>query len=101
MKDLENQNSNERTRVYLERDVRWTVTAVSTVAAAILLIGAIACLYAVRTPKIRLALIACFTILFAVSIAAMTTARRAEVFGATAAYAAVLVVFVSGDLGSS
>jgi hypothetical protein len=30
-----------------------------------------------------------------------TNARRAEVFAATAAYAAVLVVFVSGDLGGS
>ena len=31
----------------------------------------------------------------------LTSARRAEVFGATAAYAAVLVVYVSGSLGPS
>jgi hypothetical protein len=35
------------------------------------------------------------------SVALCTNARKAEVFAATAAYAAVLVVFVSGDLGGT
>jgi hypothetical protein len=30
----------------------------------------------------------------------LTNARRAEIFGSTAAYAAVLVVFVSSNLGN-
>jgi hypothetical protein len=46
-----------------------------------------------------LGLLTVFTLLFAGSIGLLTNARRAEVFAATAAYAAVLVVFVSGDLG--
>ena len=40
-----------------------------------------------------------FTTLFAASVGILTNARRAEVFGATAAYAAVLVVFVSSTGG--
>jgi hypothetical protein len=37
---------------------------------------------------------------FAGSLALFTNARRQDVFAATAAYAAVLVVFISGNLGS-
>ncbi|KAH9908475.1 hypothetical protein F4778DRAFT_717352 [Xylariomycetidae sp. FL2044] len=52
-------------------------------------------------PNTTLGLIAMFVALFAVAIVVMTNARRAEVFGACAAYAAVLVVFVSGDFAGS
>jgi hypothetical protein len=38
-----------------------------------------------------------FTAAFALSITLLTGASRPEIFAATAAYAAVLVVFVSGD----
>jgi hypothetical protein len=86
---------------FQERHVIWTVAIISTVVAAILLIGAILTLYFVTRPARRLALIAAFTILFALSVSLLTNARRAEMFAATAAYAAVLVVFVSGNLGSS
>ncbi|CAH0025574.1 unnamed protein product [Clonostachys rhizophaga] len=48
---------------------------------------------------LKLGLIALFTILFAFAIPLVTNARRAELFGACAAYAAVLVVFISGGLG--
>ena len=44
-----------------------------------------------------MALIGIFTVLFAGSVGLLTAASRAEVFAATAAYAAVLVVFVSGN----
>ncbi|CAG5150508.1 uncharacterized protein ALTATR162_LOCUS2684 [Alternaria atra] len=73
----------------------------STILAALLLIGAIVVLYKVTSPDWRLGLIATFTTLFAGSVGLLTNARRAELFAATAAYAAVLVVFVSGDLGNS
>ncbi|KAI8937238.1 hypothetical protein NX059_006447 [Plenodomus lindquistii] len=73
----------------------------STFLAALLLIGAIVVLYTVRSPDWRLGLIAAFTTVFAGSVGLLTNARRAELFAATAAYAAVLVVFVSGDLGNS
>lgn len=42
-----------------------------------------------------------FTSLFGVIIGLLTNARRAEVFASTAAYTAVLVVYVSTNLGPS
>lgn len=75
------------------------VATLSIFLAAVLLIGAIVALYIVRSPKRKLGIVAGFTVGFAGSVGLLTNARRAEVFGATAAYAAVLVVFVSGNLG--
>ena len=79
----------------------WAVAVISIVLAAILLIGAITSLYFVTMPAARLGMISAFTVLFALSVGVMTNSKRAEVFAATAAYAAVLVVFVSGNLGNS
>ncbi|CEI70987.1 hypothetical protein FVEN_g9651 [Fusarium venenatum] len=76
------------------------ISWLSTILAALLLIGAILVLYNTNSDNLKLGLIALFTVLFSASIGLLTNAKRAEVFGATAAYAAVLVVFVSGDLGS-
>jgi hypothetical protein len=53
--------------------------------AALLLIGAIVVLYNIKTDDLKLGLIALFTIIFAASVGLLTNARRAEVFGATAA----------------
>lgn len=75
------------------------VNTVSVVLAAALLFGAIYNLYYVDQDQVKLGLIAVYTLAFALSVSVMSNARRAEVFGASAAYAAVLVVFVSGDLG--
>lgn len=75
------------------------VAVISVITSAALLVGAIVSLYIVQEPKLRLAMISGFTALFALSVALMTNARKSEVFAATAAYAAVLVVFVSGSLG--
>ena len=52
-----------------------------------------------RNP-VKLGLIAGYTVAFAMTIGLVTNARRAEIFGACAAYAAVLVVFVSGNLAN-
>jgi hypothetical protein len=51
--------------------------------------------------KLRLGLVALFTSLFGVIIGLLTNARRAELFASTAAYTAVLVVYVSANLGPS
>lgn len=40
-----------------------------------------------------------FTAIFTTINSLRTNARRAEIFSSTAAYATVLVVFVSGNLG--
>jgi hypothetical protein len=87
------------TAIYENSHVIRTVAVLSMILAAILLIGAIVNLYFVSNLKAILGLVAMYTTLFASSVALCTNARRAEVFAATAAYAAVLVVFVSGNLG--
>lgn len=91
----------DRTGHYQERHVVWTVAIISTIIAAVLLVGAIAGLYVEQRPKARLGMIAAFTAAFALSVILLTNARRAEVFAGTAAYAAVLVVFVSGNLAGT
>lgn len=99
------------------------ISYLSTILATLLLVGAILVLYKVNNNDIRLGLIALFTVIFAASVGLLTNGSMAEVFGATAAsvipfsiqidilhpsgkgsellthnsYAAVLVVFVSGD----
>jgi uncharacterized PurR-regulated membrane protein YhhQ (DUF165 family) len=76
------------------------IVGTAVLLAASLLEGAIISLYLITNPNIQLGLIALFTSLFATTLALLTNARLAEMFGATAAYAAVLVVFISGSLGS-
>jgi len=86
--------------VYSEDCVTQLVTFISVTIAAILLNGSIVGLYFARSSGTRLGMITAFTVLFALSMAFFTNARRAEAFAATAAYAAVLVVFISGNLVS-
>lgn len=71
----------------------------SVLVAAVLLVGSIVTLYFVQKPGTKLALVIIFIVLFAGALGLMTNANRDSVFGGTAAYAAVLVVFVSGNLG--
>lgn len=89
----------DRTTFYKNKHVVRTVATISMIIAAVLLISAIVSLHVVQDTKWKLGLVATYTLLFALCVATLTNARRAEVFAATAAYAAVLVVFVSGDLG--
>jgi len=84
-----------------ERKIQRVGLVVSILLSAILLIGAISCLYMVtnKSKSLILGMIVLFTCLFACVVGLLTNARRAEVFGSTAAYAAVLVVFVSNPPG--
>jgi hypothetical protein len=91
----------DRTTVYKRQYVAWTAAAISMLSAAVLLIVAIASLYNVESVNAKLGMVAAYTVLFALSIALLTNARRGEIYSAAAAYAAVLVVFISGNLGSS
>lgn len=85
---------------YASQTVTRIITSVSIIGATLLLEAAIVTLYLVTNDRIRFVLIAIFISLFGAAISLLSNARRAEMFAATAAYAAVLVVFVSGDLGS-
>ena len=96
-----NQNTDNGVKYYSATVVRRIVTGFSIVLAALLLEGAIVALYLVTSPHVKLGLLALFTALFAASVGLLTNARRSEMFAATAAYAAVLVVFVSGNLSNN
>jgi FtsH-binding integral membrane protein len=93
----------ETTVRFQEKQIQLVVGLINIVVAAILIIGAVVSLFKLRTmpDPVRLVMIAAFTSLFAVSVGLLTNAKRAEIFASTAAYAAVLVVIVSGDLGGS
>ncbi|KAL2213824.1 hypothetical protein CC79DRAFT_1362613 [Sarocladium strictum] len=86
---------------YCEKSISVTVAVITVIVAAFLLVGSILGLYFVTSDAARLGMVAGFTATFALSISVMTNARRPEIFGATAAYAAVLVVFISGDLSNA
>jgi dipeptide/tripeptide permease len=62
-----------------------------------LLLGAILSLYFVENALWRIGIIVLFTLLFAACAVFLADGRRLAVFGACAAYAAVLVVIVSSS----
>ncbi|TVY16396.1 hypothetical protein LARI1_G007412 [Lachnellula arida] len=74
-------------------------TILSLILASILLFGAIISLSIIGSKPVLLGMLCFWTVLFAACVGLLTNAKRDQVFAATAAYAAVLVVFVSGNLG--
>ncbi|KAL9111906.1 MAG: hypothetical protein Q9227_003756 [Pyrenula ochraceoflavens] len=72
--------------VYVSDRTPLRITAmITTVVASLLPIASIAILYNNKSMKARLALIAIFTFLFASALACFSTAKRTEIFSATAA----------------
>jgi hypothetical protein len=90
-----------RTTYISERSISHFVAIFSTILASILLFGAIISLYIVQNKHALLGMLSGWTVLFAACVGLLTNARRDQIFAATAAYAAVLVVFVSGNLGGA
>ena len=84
-----------------ESRLNLTVAIINTIVAAVLLFGAVLNLYLVNEARTKLGLVAGYTLVFALCVGLVTNASRAEVFASCAAYSAVLVVFISGNLGSS
>ena len=84
--------------VFSDDRVHKTTRVVAVVLASILPVLSIVILYYVRPTNIRIGLIIVFSTLFSAVVALVSDARNVEVMAATAAYAAVLVVFVSGNL---
>ncbi|KAK4650957.1 hypothetical protein QC762_701100 [Podospora pseudocomata] len=66
----------------------------ATLVACMLPIVAILCLSIIPNLYHKLAMITCFTVLFAIAVMCMTEGTRVQVFTATSAFLAVLVVFV-------
>jgi len=76
----------EKARITIEDNRLLRVTAmITTIVASLLPIGSIALLYCVKTMRARLALLALFTVAFAVALSCFSTARRTDVFAVTAA----------------
>ncbi|QYT03245.1 hypothetical protein H0G86_010215 [Trichoderma simmonsii] len=86
---------------YHEKSISAATAIITILIAAFLLVGPITGLYFVVNDAAKLGMLAAFTALFALSVGLMTNAKRAEIFASTAAYAAVLVVFVSGNISNS
>lgn len=74
-------------------------TILSLILASILLFGAIISLSIIGSKPVLLGMLCFWTMMFAACVGLLTDAKRDQVFAATAAYAAVLVVFISGNLG--
>jgi hypothetical protein len=68
-----------------EKRIARFVTIASIVIAIVLLFVAIIALYYIRSPTTKLAMVDIFMLLFAGSVGLFTTAKRSEVFAATAA----------------
>ena len=77
------------------------MAVINAVLVAAMVFGAIYNLYYVKDEQKRLGIVAGYTMAFAGCVGLVTKAKSSEVFTSCAAYAAVLVVFVSGGLGSS
>ncbi|KAL9612009.1 MAG: hypothetical protein Q9167_003375 [Letrouitia subvulpina] len=72
------------------------VNVVSTILSALLPSGSIFVLYFLKKPIMRLIAIMVFATLFSGTLAMISKARRADIFAATTAFAAVQAVFVGG-----
>lgn len=83
--------------LYADKHIGFVVNAINTVAASSIISLSALVLYFIPSVRARLGAIVAFTVSFSVVLVLMTGASRTECFVATAAYAAVLVVFVGAD----
>jgi hypothetical protein len=95
------QNEWDKFRHLEDRRLLRLVTSLSIGIASFLLTCPMIVLYFVTNPNARLILVICFILIFALGPSVSTSANHDAIFAATAAYSAVLVVFVSGDLANT
>jgi len=70
---------------------------VATVLSSVLPIAGVIVLYFVENTLARIGIIAGMTALFSLCLAVLTSAKKSEIFAATAAFSAVLVVFLGSN----
>lgn len=81
--------------LYSKRRIDFLVRVILSLVTVLLLLLPTALLFMVpESNKIKLVTILLFTLLFSAALMVFTKAKRHEMFGATAAYCAVLVVFI-------
>ena len=78
-----------------EHRIQRAGAVISILLSGLLLVGGIVCLMFVsnRSPGLRVGIIILFTFLFAGVVGLLTNARRAEVFGSSAAYVACIRIY--------
>jgi hypothetical protein len=86
---------------YAESTIPSIVNSTAIILAPLLPTGSIFALYFVGPPLARIGVIMLFTFVFSLTVTLMTRARPVDCFTATAAFAAVLVVFVGKNDCSS
>ncbi|KIM92788.1 hypothetical protein OIDMADRAFT_139048 [Oidiodendron maius Zn] len=85
---------------YNSRKIARAASLISTILAAVMLIAPVVILYEISSMRARLGIIAGFTVVFSLCMAGLTNAKRGDIFAATAAFAAVQVVFISSNISS-
>ncbi|KAF2806052.1 uncharacterized protein BDZ99DRAFT_103099 [Mytilinidion resinicola] len=89
-----------RERGFMTRGIRRTTHVITCAIVPLFYSASIATLYAVKPMTIRLAIIPVFLLVFALSAIFLAGSSRNEMIIFMSAYAAVLVVFVSGNISS-
>ncbi|KAF2498462.1 hypothetical protein BU16DRAFT_524574 [Lophium mytilinum] len=89
-----------RERGFMTRGIRRTTHVITCIIVPLFYSASIAALYAVKPMTIRLAIIPVFLLVFALSAIFLAGSSRNEMIIFMSAYAAVLVVFVSGNISS-
>lgn len=79
---------------YSDSKLAATVNAISTILSSVVPTMSIVALYFIQGPLARIAAIVVFSLLFSVILTVIAQAKRIDCFSATAAFAAVQVVFV-------
>jgi hypothetical protein len=82
---------------YPDRTITKLSSLVATVVSSVLPIAGVIVLYFVENTLARIGIIAGMTALFSLCLALLTAARKSEIFAATAAFSAVLVVFLGSN----
>jgi hypothetical protein len=72
---------------FSEAKVSRLANAISVVLAVSLLVGAVTSLHYTQEQSYRIGMIGGFTVVFAVGLSLITTGKKGDIFGATAAYA--------------
>ncbi|KAI8943987.1 hypothetical protein F4801DRAFT_573275, partial [Xylaria longipes] len=80
--------------------VRGFVRILAVIASSLLPVLSIVVLYYIQSQSARLIAIVAFSAFCSLALTVLTDARNAEIIATTAAYAAVQMIFVSGDFSS-
>jgi len=99
--DKERANEYKVLDYFSQSRIHHTVRGLAVIFSSVWPILSIVVLYFIQSNRVRLGLIVLFTILCSVALAFLSRASNSEIIVATATYAAVQVVFVSGNISSS